>query len=115
MLDMFYPGCGPLKSITQVGVQQPSVFVTVWTRTAAIIGGRSYSLDDIKNDKLRKPPLPRKVDPRFHACIHCASISCPDLRPSAFTVQNLSAEMDEQMRLWLANTGKGLNVDECVY
>lgn len=94
-----------------MGVQQPSIFVTVWTRKGGAIGGVDYSLDDIEVGLLRNPPAPWTEDSRLHSCINCASVSCPDIPTAAFTVQNLSAEMDERMRLWLANTGKGLFVD----
>lgn len=109
MSDMFYPGCGPLQSIRQVGQQQPSLITTtVWGLRAGTVAGEVVSLDDIENLKLRNPPNGWTEDSRLHACIVCASVSCPDLRIGAFTPQNLSAEMDDQFRSWLANPNKGL-------
>jgi hypothetical protein len=115
MTDMFYPGCGPLQSIRQIGQQQPSIITTtVWGLNAGTVAGETVSLDDIENLKLRRPPNGWTEDSRLHSCIVCASISCPDIRIGAFTVANLSAEMDEQFSSWLANPNKGLSLQNGV-
>ena len=46
-------------------------------------------------------------DPRLHACIVCASISCPNLRMEAFRPDTVDQQMDQQMRDFLMNDKKG--------
>jgi hypothetical protein len=50
-------------------------------------------------------------DPRIHGAIVCASVSCPALRREAFDAARLDAQLDDQMRRFLASPGKGLRVD----
>jgi hypothetical protein len=38
----------------------------------------------------------------------CGSVSCPDLRTSAFTPDELDVQLDEQVEKWLQNDKKGL-------
>ncbi|CAD7697668.1 unnamed protein product [Ostreobium quekettii] len=68
------------------------------------------SLDDIEHQIIRGR-LTNHKEPRIHSTVNCASISCPDLRPEAFTANGLDAQLDEQMRAWMANAGKGLKAD----
>lgn len=53
---------------------------------------------------------PRHEDPRVHSAVNCASISCPDLRPEAYTGDQINDQLDEQMRIWMSNTEKGVKV-----
>ena len=92
----------PLKSIKDVG----SLFRSVWKREAGKIGSRAVSLDEIEHEILR--PM---GEPRIHAAIVCASISCPPLRREPFTEKNLEAELDEALRTWLADPRKGIRID----
>ena len=57
-------------------------------------------------------------DARLHACIVCASVSCPDLREEAYRGDDsLDDQMTDQMRQWMANDKKGLafSTDDSVY
>lgn len=38
------------------------------------------------------------LDPRLHVGINCAAVSCPRLRPRAFTASNVDDELDRAMR-----------------
>ena len=38
-------------------------------------------------------------------------MSCPDLRPEAYTAEMLNSQLDDQMKQFLANAKKGLKVD----
>ena len=60
----------------------------------------AITLDHIENGLLR----PIFQDARVHAAVNCASISCPPLRAEAFTGANLDAQLDDQMRAFLADT-----------
>ena len=43
--------------------------------------------------------------------IVCASVSCPDLRLEAFNVNSLNEQLDEQMKVFLKSSEKGLKID----
>lgn len=65
------------------------------------INGKKYSLNDIENDIVR--PM---GDPRIHFALVCGAKSCPPLRPEAYVGERLGEQMDEQGRLFLAQTSK---------
>jgi len=66
----------PLKSIMDLDGGKP------WDKKFITISGKSYSLNDIENNILRK----KYNDPRIHFAINCASFSCPTLYNHAFFV-----------------------------
>jgi hypothetical protein len=92
----------PRRSIRDVG----SLFRPVWKREAGRIHGRPYSLDEIEHEILRA-----LGEPRVHAGIVCASVSCPALRREPWTAAHLEAQFDDTLRRWLSNPEKGLAVD----
>lgn len=92
----------PLESIRDIG----SFFSPVWKREAGRIGAKPYSLDQIEHEIVR--PM---GDPRAHAAVICASTSCPALRREPFTAARLDAQLDDAMRIWMADPGKGLKLD----
>jgi hypothetical protein len=93
----------PLESIRDAGGR----FVgRVWTQPAGKVGGANYTLDQIENDIIR--PL---GDPRIHAAIVCASVSCPDLAAEPFTASKLDEQLDKGLRRFLSNPAKGLRIE----
>ncbi|WP_019948139.1 DUF547 domain-containing protein [Hymenobacter aerophilus] len=84
----------PLKSIKDIG--EP------WKKMFFSIGGTKMSLDDIEHGILRK----KFDDPRIHFALVCASISCPALRPEAYTAARLSQQLDAQGRAFLNDPTK---------
>jgi len=76
----------------------------VWTTKIGVVAGDSYSLDEIEKGRL----LPRFNDNRIHASVVCASISCPDLQPSAFSAVALEQQLQDAMQGWLENPHKGV-------
>ncbi|CAM9413954.1 unnamed protein product [Phaeothamnion confervicola] len=96
----------PISSIKDIG----TMVSPVWKRTAGILGGASVSLDDIEHERLRKPEGLER-DPLLHACIVCASVSCPDLAASAYLPTTLEQQMADNMRAFLANPAKGMALD----
>jgi len=52
-----------------------------------------------------------KEDSRLHACIVCASVSCPNLRKGAYIIQGLDAQMTDNFNDFINNTKKGMAVD----
>lgn len=91
----------PVHSIKDIG----NLFRSVWHKRAGIVTGREMTLDEIENDVLR--PI---GDPRVHFAIVCASVSCPDLRTEAYRANRLPAQFDDQIKSFLTNTGKGLQL-----
>jgi hypothetical protein len=58
------------------------------------IGGKLVSLNEIENEIIR----PTFKDPRIHAALNCASISCPPLPNFAFDAQHLGKQLDTVFR-----------------
>ena len=89
-----------VESLNEVGPLPGAV----WKMDALKIGGKSYSLDAIENQILRK-----LGEPRMHFAIVCASVSCPDIRAEAYRASRLAAQLDDQSRRFLSNNKKGLD------
>jgi len=80
---------------------------TVWDQPAGIVGGKMWSLDGVEH-LLRDPTsMGLKEDCRAHACIVCDGVSCPNLRAEAYVPDRLDAQMDDNVRDWLASPYKG--------
>ena len=63
------------------------------------IAGAQRSLDDVEHKILRA----EWKDARIHAAVNCASVGCPPLRLEAFTADKLEAQLDEQMKKFVAD------------
>ena len=70
---------------------------TVWTQKWFQIGGEDFSLDHIEHKILRK----EFEEPRIHFAVNCASVSCPVLRPEAFTADKLERQLEEQASIFI--------------
>jgi hypothetical protein len=92
----------PIESIKDIG----GWFTPVWKKPAGTIEGRAYSLDEIEHEILR--PM---GEPRIHAAIVCASISCPPLRREPYDPSRLDAQLEDSLRVWLSNPNKGARLD----
>jgi len=66
------------------------------------IGSRSFSLNEIETEMLRKP----YGDPRIHFGVNCASMSCPKLSNRAFTADNLDDQLDKLTTEFVNNSQK---------
>ena len=71
------------------------------------VGDRTYSHDGIEHDILRKMD-----EPRIHFALVCAALSCPDLRGEPYAAKQLEAQLDDQVRRFLADERKGMRIDE---
>jgi hypothetical protein len=78
----------------------------VWNFKKHTVMGRSLTLDNIEHDILRKD----FQEPRIHAALVCAAISCPPLRQEPYTGENLDEQLDDQVRKWLFSPN-GLQID----
>lgn len=92
----------PIKSIRDIS----GFFTAVWDLPAGKIAGVTKSLNEVETD------VRNLNDPRIHACIVCASVSCPNLQPFAFTAKGIESQKNFSMTHFLENTGKGLLLDK---
>ncbi|WP_299059800.1 DUF547 domain-containing protein [uncultured Polaribacter sp.] len=67
---------------------------TAWKIPFAKVGGKTYTLDYIEHDILRK----NLFDARIHVGVNCASGSCPKLGNTAFTEENIEATLEKLMK-----------------
>ena len=95
----------PVDSIKDIG----SLFTEVWDLELVPLKhlfpeakGAKLTLNDVEHRILR----PGFRDARVHAAVNCASIGCPPLRAEAFVAEKLDAQLDEQVRLWLADPAR---------
>jgi Protein of unknown function, DUF547 len=85
------------KSIKDIG--------GVWNGNKHRVLGESKTLDDIEHQILRK----QFTEPRIHAALVCAAMSCPPLRQEPYTGAKLNVQLDDQVRQWLSS--RGLQID----
>ncbi len=64
------------------------------------VDGKTMSLDDLEDEIIRK----KYRDPRIHAAINCASISCPRLPREPFTGPELDRQLDAAIREFVMST-----------
>lgn len=91
----------PLKSIKDLGGGIYKVN-TPWDIKFIKLGKKTYDLNNVEHSILRKD----FADPRIHAAVNCASISCPKLRNEAYTADQLEEQLSDQMRFFVNNTSK---------
>lgn len=84
-----------LKSIKDLG----GLFQSPWRQKFFKLLGEDRHLDWIEHEQLR----PNYADPRVHGAVNCASIGCPALRPEAFTVGRLEAQLEDGMLRFMAD------------
>lgn len=92
----------PVKSIKDLSpIRNTAIaYVTgqsIWDTYRFRIGDKTYTLNDIEHKILRG----QFKDFRIHGAVNCASKSCPPLRGTPYTAQNLDQELDSQMKIWL--------------
>ena len=64
-----------------------------------VVGGRRFTLDQIEHEIIR----PQFADPRIHAAINCAAVSCPRLLNKVFTPDELDDQLNAVMRDMIRN------------
>jgi len=78
-----------------------------WSDAFAVVGGKTYSLDDIEHRIIR----PTFREPRIHFALVCAAIGCPPLRSEAYTGARLEAQLNDQTVMFLTKTPAKNRVD----
>ncbi len=86
----------PVDSIRDISTD-PIIRLNVFKKERVPVGNAKLSLDEVENKKIREA----FKDPRIHFAINCAAKSCPPIRTTAFTGENLDAELDAQARAFL--------------
>jgi len=93
----------PIESITDLNfggmIISHLLGKTVWDKDFITINNKRYSLNDIEHEMLRK----KFSDPQIHFALVCASLSCPNLRPEAYTSDKLDRQLEEQGRFFINN------------
>jgi hypothetical protein len=78
-----------------------------WSEAFAVVGGRTYTLDDIEQRTIR----PTFKEPRIHFALVCAAIGCPPLRSEAYTGARVDAQLQDQAITFLTKTPTKNRVD----
>jgi len=80
---------------------------SAWKEPVVKAGGKTYTLDEVENDVIRK----QWKEPRVHFALVCAAMSCPPLRSEAYTGAKLDAQLDSQGRTFVPDAARGSRVD----
>jgi hypothetical protein len=88
----------PLKSIMKINKKGKNA----WKIPFAKVGGKTYTLNDIEHEILRK----NYNDPKIHVGVNCASGSCPQLGNFAFTEENYEVKTDELMKKFINDSSR---------
>ena len=97
-----------LRSIIEHNPIRPSIKAIpgVWKLRRHTVMGQGLTLDEIEHGILRR----EYNEPRIHAALVCAAISCPPLRREAYTGAALEQQLEDQTKRWLASS-VGLQID----
>jgi hypothetical protein len=97
-----------LRSIIDHDPIRPSIKAIpgVWKLRRHRVIGQRLTLDEIEHRILRR----EYNEPRIHAALVCAAISCPPLRREAYTGPELNRQLEDQTNRWLASS-EGLQID----
>jgi len=75
------------------------------------LGGKILNLDEIEHGLLRRQGnktltkwMVAALDPRIHAAVNCAAMSCPRVRETAYTADNVDKMLDENFYDYLSNS-----------
>lgn len=74
----------------------------VWDKITNPVGGEDVTLEFIEHKILRA----RYKDPRIHAALVCAAISCPNLAREAYTGARLEEQLDREAANFVRNSTK---------
>lgn len=83
-------------------VQDPYPDFGFFKQKDKLVGGKKVGLNEIENDIVR----PTFKDPRIHAALNCASVSCPPLLNEAFVAKTLDAQLDRVMTAFIRDDAR---------
>jgi hypothetical protein len=87
----------PVESIRDISTD-PIIRLNVFKKDSVLTKKGAMSLNDVENEKIREG----FKDPRIHFAINCAAKSCPPIRPEPYTGAEISNQLDDQARKFLA-------------
>lgn len=87
---------GKADSIRDLGTW----FTSPWKLDFYTLLGEQRTLDWLEHEVIR----PNYAEPRIHAALVCAAISCPPLQNSAYTAAKLDQQLEHQMTVFLNDT-----------
>lgn len=90
----------PVKSIKDIG----SMLKSTWSIRFIPLLGKKRSLDEIEHEIIRKKGV--YDEPRIHVALVCAAIGCPALRNEAYTYDNLDAQLEKALVLFLSDKSR---------
>jgi len=96
----------PVASIRDISTDWVTRLNVFKKDTVPIHGGMT-SLDEIENVRIRQ----EFKDPRIHFAINCAAVSCPPIRPEAFTGARIAEQLDDQARRFLNDPRRGAQIE----
>jgi hypothetical protein len=88
----------PVASVTEIAPE-----FGFFKKRLFIVGGQSLTLDYIEHEIIRK----QFRDPRIHAALNCAAISCPPLQRRAF----VATKLDDQLNAAMLNMVRSCVID----
>jgi len=97
----------PVDSIKDLG----GLISTPWDKKTVILFGEKTTLNAVEHDILRED----YDEPRIHFSLVCAAVSCPPLRREAYTGAKLDDQLDDQAKVFLAQSGKNRIEGDTVY
>jgi hypothetical protein len=97
----------PVASILDINLSRGILGRGPWRKKLVRVEGEEVSLDDIEHRILR----PFWRDPRLHYALNCASLSCPNLQPRAFTSATTEEMLETAARAYV-NHPRGVHLIE---
>jgi len=94
----------PVKSITDIDKNWLG-FSKVWDQKVVKINDKGLTLNDIEHRIIR----PIWHNPRVHAAVNCASISCPNLSKKAYQGSKIDKQLNNAFSNWI-NSPKGVDL-----
>ena len=79
----------------------------VWKLRQFDVAQGKKTLDNIEHDTIR----PEFNEPRIHAALVCAAMSCPPLRNEPYEAQELEAQLESQVQTFVDNPETGFKID----
>lgn len=70
------------------------------------VANEEFTLNKLENERIRT-----MKDPRIHAALVCAALSCPTLRNEPYRYDKIDAQLDEQCVRWVNDITKNRVVD----
>lgn len=78
-----------------------------WKERMAEVGGQTWTLDEIEHEIIR----PEFGEPRIHFALVCAAVGCPPLRTEAYSGADLERQLEDQARVFLAESHEKNRID----